>query len=191
MKSRNASHQRGILRISENSVCPGLGTAKAEGMGDGDPICAPLKLNMNAITPGAHDRLLAPLATIPACQKPNQEADWFPPVDNLEDTEEYLFKIDLPEVKAEKIQVTVEEERIMVSGERPNPWRDDRKHLRIERPHGYFERRFALSDDASREEISTLFAESVLEVHVRKVSPSMKTRLAASAPPMLTLHSAS
>ena len=145
---------------------------------------------MNAITPGSHDRLLAPLATIPACQKSNQEADWFPPVDILEDTEEYLFKIDLPEVKAENIQVTVEQERIMVSGERPNPWRDDRKHLRIERPHGYFERRFALPDDASREEISTLFADSVLEVHVRKISTPAQTQVAASTPPSLKLRSA-
>ena len=79
----------------------------------------------------------------------------------------------------------------MVSGERPNPWQDDRKHLRIERPHGYFERRFALPDDASREEISTLFADSVLEVHVRKVSPPAQTQVAASTPPSLKLRSAS
>lgn len=45
---------------------------------------------MNAMTPGAHNRLLAQLATIPACQIPNQEADWFPPVDILEDAEEFL-----------------------------------------------------------------------------------------------------
>jgi HSP20 family protein len=145
---------------------------------------------MNAMTPGTHDRLLAQLATIPACQKSYEEADWFPPVDILEDTEEYLFKIDLPDVKAENLQLTVEENRLVISGERPNPGLDDRKHLRVERPHGHFERRFALPDDASREEISTLFAESVLEVHVRKLSPPMQTRVAASARPRSKLHSA-
>jgi HSP20 family protein len=146
---------------------------------------------MNTTTPGTHDRLLAQLAAIPACQESFEEADWFPPVDILEDTEEYLFKIDLPDVKAENIQVTVEEDRMVISGERPNPWLADRKHLRVERPHGHFERRFALPDDASRQEISTLFAENVLEVHVRKVSPPAETPVATSAPPRLKLHSPS
>jgi HSP20 family molecular chaperone IbpA len=143
------------------------------------------------MTPASSDRLLAPLATIPAGQRFNEEADWFPPVDILEDAEEYLFKIDLPEVKPEGIQVAVEGDGLVISGERPQPWQDDRKHLRVERPHGYFERRFSLPDDAGRGEISTLFAESVLEVHVRKVSPSLPTPAPTNAPPRLKLRSAS
>ena len=143
------------------------------------------------MTTGTRDRLLAQLATIPACQKSTAEADWFPPVDILEDAEEYLFKIDLPEVKPENLQVAVEGDELVISGERPNPWQDDRKHLRVERPHGYFERRFALPDDASTVDISTLFAESVLEMHVRKLSPSLPTPVPANAPPRLKLRSAS
>ena len=49
-------------------------------------------------------RLLAPLATIPACQTRKGEADWFPPVDILEEAEHYLFKVDLPEVKPADIR---------------------------------------------------------------------------------------
>jgi HSP20 family molecular chaperone IbpA len=49
-------------------------------------------------TPGPQDRLLTQLAMIPANQKLNDGVDWFPPVDIAEDAEEYLFKIDLPEV---------------------------------------------------------------------------------------------
>ena len=143
------------------------------------------------MTPGTHNRLLAQLATIPACQIFNEEADWFPPVDILEDAEEYLFKIDLPEVKPEDIQVAVEGDGLVISGERPQPWQDDRKHLRIERPHGYFERRFSLPDDANKAEINTLFAQSVLEVHVRKVSPPLPTPVPTNAPPRLKLRSAS
>ncbi len=82
MKGRLISNQREILGIRENAVRPRLGTPKAEGMTSGDSNCAPLKPNMNAMTPGTHDRLLAPQAAIPACQKSYQEADWFPPVDS-------------------------------------------------------------------------------------------------------------
>lgn len=114
-------------------------------------------------------RLLAPLATIPAGQKCYGDADWFPPVDILEDVEEYLFRIDLPEMKAEEIRIVVERDGLFISGKRPKPDTDRKKYLRVERPNGYFERRFALPDDASRVEINSAFHESVLELRVHKV----------------------
>jgi HSP20 family molecular chaperone IbpA len=145
---------------------------------------------MNPTTPGPQDRLLTQLAMIPACQTPNDGADWFPPVDIAEDAEEYLFKIDLPEVSPDNLRVAVEEDMLVISGERANPWRGERKLLRVERPHGYFVRRFALPDDSNTREISTLFAESVLEVRVRKASSRMQTPAPTNAPPRLRLRSA-
>ena len=146
---------------------------------------------MNTMTSAGSRHLLAPLATIPACQKRNGEADWFPPVDILEDAEEYLFRIDLPETKTEDIRVVVERDGLFISGERPEPWQENKTCLRVERPHGYFERRFALPDDASRVEINSVFERSVLEVHVRKVRPLAQDQPAANTPPRLKLVSAS
>jgi HSP20 family protein len=146
---------------------------------------------MNAIKPDRRHRLLAQLATLPAYQRCNEEAAWFPPVDILEDAEEYLFKIDLPAVKREDLRVVVERDTLVISGERPKPWEDSRKYLRVERPAGYFERRFALPDDASRVEIGSVFAGSVLEVHVRKANPVMQDPLAANTHARLELESTS
>ena len=145
---------------------------------------------MDPTTPGPKDRLLTQLAMIPATQTPNDGADWFPPVDIAEDDEEYLFKIDLPEVNPDNLRVAVEEDGLVICGERPNPWQGERKLLRVERPHGYFVRRFALPDDANTREINTLFAQSVLEVRVRKVSSRMRTPAPTNAPPRLRLRSA-
>jgi HSP20 family molecular chaperone IbpA len=146
---------------------------------------------MNAMTSASSRRLLAPLATIPACQKWNGEADWFPPVDILEDAEEYLFRIDLPDTKTEDIRVVVERDGLFLSGERPEPQRENKTCLRIERPHGYFERRFALPDDASRVEINSVFKESVLELHVRKVRSLAQDPATANTPQRLNIVSAS
>lgn len=146
---------------------------------------------MNTITRASSERLLAPLATIPACQVRNEEADWFPPVDILEDAEEYLFRIDLPETKPEDIRVVVEGDGLFISGERPEPWQANKTCLRVERPHGYFERRFALPDDASRAEIDSAFTECVLEVRVRKVRFLAPNPAPANTPPRLKLVSAS
>ncbi len=145
---------------------------------------------MNTMTPDRYQRLLAPLATIPADQVCNGEADWFPPVDILDDAEEYLFKIDLPEMKPEDVRVVVERDGLFISGERPKPWQEDKKWLRIERPHGYFERRFALPDDASRVEIKSLFNYSVLELHVRKVRSLMQNPAITDPPPSVVISSA-
>jgi HSP20 family molecular chaperone IbpA len=148
-------------------------------------------MTMNGITPASSDRLLAPLATIPACRGWHEEADWFPPVDILEDAEEYLFRIDLPETKPEDIRVIVEGDGLFISGERPEPWQANKTCLRVERPHGYFERRFALPDDASRAEISSIFEECILEVHVRKVVPLAQNLTTVNSHPRLKLVSSS
>jgi HSP20 family protein len=145
---------------------------------------------MNATTLSPQDRLLTQLAAIPACQTATDGADWFPPVDIVEDGDEYLFKIDLPEVIPDNLRVAVEEEDLVICGERANPWQGDRKLLRVERPHGYFVRRFALPDDANPRDISTLFAESVLEVHVRKAGSPMRPPAPTNAPPRLRLRAA-
>jgi HSP20 family protein len=146
---------------------------------------------MKTITPASSDRLLAPLATIPACRGWHGEVDWFPPVDILEDAEEYLFRIDLPETKPEDIRVVVEGDGLCISGERPEPWLENKTCLRVERPHGRFERRFALPDDSHRAEINSVLNASVLEVHVRKVRSLAKNPPAANTPPRLKLVSAS
>jgi HSP20 family protein len=125
----------------------------------------------------SYPNLPAVLATVPVCQAPNGETDWFPPVDILEDAEEYVFKLDLPETKPEDIKVVVEHDGLFISGERPPPRLEEKRPLRLERPHGHFERRFALPDDASRAEINSAFSESVLELHVRKVRPVPQERL--------------
>jgi HSP20 family molecular chaperone IbpA len=146
---------------------------------------------MNATKSSPQDRLLAQLATVPASHTPIDGADWFPPVDIVEDAEEYLFKTDLPEVNPDNLRVAVEEDELVVCGERANPWQGERKLLRVERPYGYFARRFALPDDANSRDINTLYAESVLEVRVRKAGFRMRAPAPTNAPPRLRLRTAS
>lgn len=146
---------------------------------------------MNATSQRGARLPAAPLATIPACQMRWDGANWFPPVDILEDTEAYLFRIDLPDVKAEDIQVTVEGAALIISGERPKPEPGNMKYLRTERPHGYFERRFELPADASIEEIDSGFSEFVLELRVPKAGPLAPRLATAETEPEPEARSAS
>ena len=131
---------------------------------------------------------LVPLATTPAGQNSNGSADWFPAVDILEDAQEYLLKIDLPEVEPAQIHVFVEGDSLVICGERQSPSLEDKQCLRVERPRGHFERRFALPDDASRGDIEPLLRGCVLELHLRKVYPDAPPDMGKGRPSKLMLR---
>ena len=74
-------------------------------------------------------------------------AEWSPLVDITEDGKEYLIKTELPEIKKEEIEVTVENSVLVISGERKLEKEEKgRKYHRVERTYGSF----SLSDDAAR-----------------------------------------
>jgi HSP20 family molecular chaperone IbpA len=130
----------------------------------------------------APSKILSQVESLLVANCPVEEADWLPSADILEDSEEYLIKLDLPAVKWGDIQIKVESNGLMISGDRAKPWQESRRYLRLERPAGHFERRFPLPGDASRIDISAEFAESVLEVHVRKERPFLRTTTATERP---------
>lgn len=134
--------------------------------------------------------LLAPLATIPAAQRSGGDADWFPAVDIMEDAREYWFKIDLPDVSPGNIHIFVEQDGLFITGERATPPVEHKKSLRIERPHGYFERRFVLPDDANKTAISSTFQDGVLELHVPKAGAAPPDPPVSDARPKLRIRSA-
>jgi hypothetical protein len=49
-----------------------------------------MQLTMNSMTPDVQHRGLTPLQMIPTCQYFGGEADGFPPVDIVEDPEEFI-----------------------------------------------------------------------------------------------------
>ncbi len=132
--------------------------------------------------------LLPAFTSIPACQRCGNNFDWFPAVDILEGADEYLLIIDLPDVRAENIQVFVQGDGLFVSGERLEPATTGKKCLRIERPHGHFERRFSLPDDVNRAGIDSVFQEGLLEVHIRKAGSVLTNTASADARPKLRLR---
>ncbi len=134
--------------------------------------------------------LLSSFTSIPACQRCGNDVDWFPAVDILEGADEYLLIIDLPDVRAENIQVFVEGDGLFVSGERLGPSAADKKCLRIERPHGHFERRFALPEDVNRAGIDSAFQDGLLELQVRKIGSVLPNTPGADARPKLRLRPA-
>jgi HSP20 family protein len=92
-------------------------------------------------------------------------AEWSPLVDITEDDKEYLIKAELPEIKKEEIEVTVENGVLVISGERKLEKEEKgRKYHRVERTYGSF----SLSDDAAADKVNAEFNDGMLKVHIAK-----------------------
>lgn len=101
-----------------------------------------------------------------------------------------MFKIDLPDVNPGNIHVFVKQDGLFICGDRGTPPVEHKKALRIERPHGYFERRFVLPEDANKTTINPTFQDGVLELHVPKAGAVPPNPPVGDSRPKLRLRSA-
>jgi HSP20 family protein len=96
-------------------------------------------------------------------------AEWSPRVDVIENEKEFLIKAELPEMKREDVNVSVEDGVLTVSGERKLEKEDKgKKFHRIEREYGSFARSFTLPSGTSGKKITAEFKDGVLKVHLPK-----------------------
>jgi HSP20 family protein len=96
-------------------------------------------------------------------------SQWNPPVDILEDEQEFVVKTELPEMKREDVKVTVENGVLTISGERKMEKEEKtRKYHRVEREYGSFVRSFTLPAAANGDKVSAEFKDGLLKVHVPK-----------------------
>jgi len=94
---------------------------------------------------------------------------WSPPVDILERGNEVVFKMDLPGVSQNEIEVRVEENTLIVQGERRFIKEVlDESYIQIERPYGTFRRTFNLPRAIDQENVKASYKDGVLQVILPK-----------------------
>lgn len=94
---------------------------------------------------------------------------WMPLVDIKEETERFLIKADIPGVKPENIEVTMDNGALTIRGERDEEKREKKDgYHRVERSFGSFYRRFAMPDTADADNIRATSRDGVLEIEIPK-----------------------
>jgi len=94
---------------------------------------------------------------------------WSPSADISETDKEYLIRAELPAVKKEDIQVTLDNGIITIKGERKQQKEDkNEKFHRVENFYGSFERSFSVPDNVKADSISCESKDGVLSVHIPK-----------------------
>lgn len=90
---------------------------------------------------------------------------WSPPVDIVEREKEVILKIDLPEMNQSNIEIQVEENTLVIQGERRFiKEASEENYIQIERPYGNFRRTFALPRMIDQEEIKASYKDGVLRI---------------------------
>jgi HSP20 family protein len=103
----------------------------------------------------------------PEPQAQNGHATWTPAVDVSENSEAFLFTVELPGMKPEAVEIEVKDNILTIKGERASVEAKDgvRIHHR-ERPTGRFARAFRLQKPVEAEKVTATYRDGLLEVVV-------------------------
>lgn len=99
-------------------------------------------------------------------------ADWYPAADVYEDKDQYTVAIDLPGVDRTTLDISVDDNRLTVRGNRSGP--GVTLH-RGECPRGRFLRTFSVPAAVDQKDIRADYKDGVLQVHLPK-RPERKTQ---------------
>lgn len=109
-------------------------------------------------------------------------SQWAPAVDIKEEQNRFVIYADLPGVKVDDIEITMEKGVLTVRGERKLEKEEDRHGFRrVERSRGTFYRRFSLPDSADAERIQAKSRDGVLEIVIPKQEKSQPRKIAVQA----------
>lgn len=107
------------------------------------------------------------------------DSDWVPAAEITEDDNEFLVKLEVPEVKKEDMKVEVVNGALCISGERKYEKKDKKLH-RVERFYGSFERSFSLPDNVDARSIKAESHDGVLAIHLQKSAPTEQAKQSIS-----------
>jgi HSP20 family protein len=101
---------------------------------------------------------------------------FMPAVDVRESPDAYHFRVDLPGVKDDEVEISLTGNRLTISGQRQEEKRDDRERYHsYELCYGSFSRSFTLPDGTDADNVRAEMKNGVLEVTVPK-RPEVKPR---------------
>ena len=131
------------------------------------------------------NRLFSVLGEGAEAESSGAMADWIPSVDINEYKDRFQLFVDLPGIDAERVDVTLDNGVLTITGERHAPEADDKgermTRRRTERGHGRFYRRFILPDTVDSEKVKAVGRHGVLEITIPKQAKAQPRRIEVAA----------
>jgi len=96
--------------------------------------------------------------------------NFYPALDVVEETNQYVLKLDLPGINKEDIKVSVENGVLTIEGERKSENEEkDKQFHRVERRYGRFVRTLNLGTGVDNSKIHAAYKDGVLQLSVPKL----------------------
>lgn len=110
------------------------------------------------------------------------QTSWVPAIDVFEDQNTIRLHAELPGLTADDIQLSVEDSRLIIQGEkRMRHEADEGDYRRVEARYGSFYRSFPLPNTVDQDHIDADFENGVLEVTLPKVEAAKPKRIELKA----------
>ncbi len=107
-----------------------------------------------------------------------ETSQWVPAVDIREDNDHFIVEADVPGVKPEDIEVTMDNGVLSIRGERTSETSSEEEGMRRrERSHGVFYRRFTLPETADPEAVTARGEQGVLRIEIGKRENARSRRI--------------
>lgn len=122
------------------------------------------------------DRLFEDL--LPALAEEGPAPAWMPRFDLTETDDSFVARLDLPGLKPEDVTVEMEENRLIVRGERKQEFTEKKENaVRMERTFGTFFRSFTLPRNVNPDGIDAWFSGGVLTLTIPKAEESRPRKI--------------
>lgn len=107
---------------------------------------------------------------------------WLPPMEISETPDAYIVSVELPGVKAEDIEVTLQDDVLTIKSkrERSKEQKDEVVHL-VERSYGEFARSLCIPADVKVDAIEASYKDGVLEIRLPKEETRKPRRIEVKA----------
>ncbi len=100
---------------------------------------------------------------------PEGFTDWNPATDIYETKDSYVFKIEIPGLKKDDIEIDLKENVLSIRGEKKDDTEIERENYhRVESFYGSFSRSFTIPKDINSKKIEASLKDGILEIKVGK-----------------------
>lgn len=111
----------------------------------------------------------------------NRRDNFVPSIDISETEDQFLISAELPGMDKEDIAINLENNRLVISGERSLEKEEQgKKFHRVETQYGSFERSFQLPDNIDEDSISASYENGLLKISIQKSEEKVKKQIEIS-----------
>jgi HSP20 family protein len=112
----------------------------------------------------------------------DRRSSWTPAMDVSETDEQIVVTVELPGMRAEDVEVSVEESTLTVGGSREfSSEVEQERYHRIERRYGAFSRAVTLPPQVDTSKFDARFSDGVLRIEIPKVEKAEPTKITVKA----------